>query len=546
MIMSRSSNGMARNLIDLPSSVHDQIARELAPSCALSLALTHASLGPAAQSAIWSELNISLQRSFLPRQLPYEWTRPLGGNKLYKIRQHQTWNHPSKYIDALESYFVHLAAHLREDPRRAKAVRSISIDSDRLLHVRFADVLKLVAPTLKRLEFICVDVPHLTAVSPQSAFPTVRQLFESNLQIHLDRLTHLSLPLAPCWDTTIQTVLRRTPNLESLVLTPENPYSGGWGESTIFEDSNLNEPWTTLPCLRRLEITEFALPLLPLLEALIRAAPDLEWLSLQDACRRMTDVVAGIVLDYIATSLKLKYLAIPRRGLTDEQCKKLPRSVVEISTMESTRPWGIPQLEATTIPPIPSMQLFHSHARVSDQDQCLVWTWHEGTCALPAPLRPISPELLQAIGNASDLLMIELSGTSDDEWAFPTSETEWEDSLPTSKAHPLQRAVFIRTYTRNSDQTAEAEMNAEQPEEVFTHCRSYYAEHCLIENDQLLRAQCMWEEHLDYCGSAVPGDILARVYDLLGENAGWTRPGRGLELPEEAWDLLKDWKRSVD
>ena len=83
-------------------------------------------------------------------------------------------------------------------------------------------------------------------------------------------------------------------------------------------------------------------------------------------------------------------------------------------------------------------------------------------------------------------------------------------------------------------------------EEVFTHCRSFYAQHCQIENTELFRSTSVWEEHVDYCGMAVPGNILGEVYALSGESAAWRVPGRGLVLPEEAWELLRAWRGKVE
>ena len=334
-------------LTDLPESILQQIAFCLPPPDTVDLARTHSALTAASESSIWSELNISLQRSFLPRPQPDGWTRPLGGNMLYQIRQLQTWEHPLKYTHALEAYFISLEAHLRADDRRRKAVRKIYIDIDRLLHLRFADILKLVAPTVRRLEFIALDFPRGAPMSPHPSFPTIRQLFESSLQIRLDRLTHLVLPLDTAWDETIPAVLKRTPHLTSLVLTMEQPWSGGWGERVVYRTADILQTWPVLPYLRHLRVDEFQQAFYPMLEWLVASAPDLERVSLEDPCRVMKDSQAVSLFHALSTRSKLRYLACPSAALTLLVSCKWPKSLDEISMRENLRRWDVPFLEVS-------------------------------------------------------------------------------------------------------------------------------------------------------------------------------------------------------
>ncbi|WWD21285.1 hypothetical protein CI109_105769 [Kwoniella shandongensis] len=52
-----------------------------------------------------------------------------------------------------------------------------------------------------------------------------------------------------------------------------------------------------------------------------------------------------------------------------------------------------------------------------------------------------------------------------------------------------------------------------------------------------------WIDHTSYKGYPIPDDILRKVYKLRGDrNAEWKTPGRGMELPEEAWEVLRKWR----
>ncbi|WVF65417.1 hypothetical protein IAT40_000144 [Kwoniella sp. CBS 6097] len=55
-----------------------------------------------------------------------------------------------------------------------------------------------------------------------------------------------------------------------------------------------------------------------------------------------------------------------------------------------------------------------------------------------------------------------------------------------------------------------------------------------------------WVDHTSFKGVAVPLPILKKIYRLKGEkNAEWKIPGRGLELPNEAWEVVHKWRRSL-
>ena len=142
--------------------------------------------------------------------------------------------------------------------------------------------------------------------------------------------------------------------------------------------------------------------------------------------------------------------------------------------------------------------------------------------------------------------MIQSSGSSGGEVPLPQSVDEWE-AHEKHYGIATTRAVLIRTYTP-SDRTAATSTPSSGVEgdlEVFTHCRSFCAEQCQIDDGYLQRSQAVWTEHVDYCGLQLPGNILAEVYAILGETAGWKVPGRNKKLPEAAWGVLRGFKQGV-
>ncbi|OCF42997.1 hypothetical protein I317_03218 [Kwoniella heveanensis CBS 569] len=60
------------------------------------------------------------------------------------------------------------------------------------------------------------------------------------------------------------------------------------------------------------------------------------------------------------------------------------------------------------------------------------------------------------------------------------------------------------------------------------------------------RGKYRWVDHTSFKGAAVSPPVLARIYKLKGEKPDWkTCPGRGLELPEQAWEVLYKWRKKL-
>ena len=341
--LSTTDNPSRTTLIDLPDHVLFQIAALLPPVSALALATTHSKLQSAGEASAWSEINISMQRSHL-LHAPLS-VQPIGLRRLYEIIKLRSWESPEEYTQALERYFAGLARQLLSHSNRGKAVRSMIIDIDTFLHFKFADILRLVCPTLQSLEFITLATSRLvTALTRPPFYPSIQQLFKSTLHLHLPRLRRLALPLDEQWDETIVTVLRCAPNLEKLELCSQRPFTGGWAEYTIFRAAQIDGPWPELLHLQELEVREFSDVLTPMLAALISSAPRLHRMVLQDVSRAANFNSAAELFDALANCKNLKYFAGPKQCVPLLAREDLP-AVEEVSLNDFVRPWGHVQLE---------------------------------------------------------------------------------------------------------------------------------------------------------------------------------------------------------
>lgn len=191
------------------------------------------------------------------------------------------------------------------------------------------------------------------------------------------------------------------------------------------------------------------------------------------------------------------------------------------------------------------MVFLYSYAQMNES-RSITWAWDGESRGLPPPIRPISSATLINLLAAPKLLLIQMPGSPDKERGLPCSPEDWNywGSRPCFASH--DRAVLIRTYEYKPSATDRVDQDGyDCRRQVFTHCRSYSAHHSHIDEGIIHRSDDVWEEHVDYQGFCPPGNVLAEVYSMLGEHAGWKVPGRGLTLPEEAWNVLRRWEANL-
>jgi hypothetical protein len=363
-------------LADLHPDVLGLVVDHLDRTSAVSLAQTCSSIRPVAEQAVWKELNISVHRTFMPGATAWNHHRPLGGKRLFAIREEHTWGttktvdpsypgrteaevevplpsvsairHATNKPSSLERYYFALVAHLQADPRRLKSVRTIFIDLDHLLHPLFADLLRLVAPTLQQLHFN----PPGISYEPNATFPsmTIRGIFEVLGDVGFVKLRTLYLPLANDWKETISTTLRSTSRLRSLTIAVEQPYSGSWGATTEFSPASPPScGWPILLDLEELCVEEMSPAFEGLVMAMVKGSRSIRRVTIREPAQTWNPGRHNEVIDTLAFTCGLRYLACPHAALATDVIGKY-REVEELSATEERQPWGQPALEVGSPP----------------------------------------------------------------------------------------------------------------------------------------------------------------------------------------------------
>jgi hypothetical protein len=125
-------------------------------------------------------------------------------------------------------------------------------------------------------------------------------------------------------------------------------------------------------------------------------------------------------------------------------------------------------------------------------------------------LLPIPSKVLAQLKCAPELVSVRYSTTSSGHDNYAQKSSVWD-------THDLQ-GYLVRTYTSESS--------------TLTLVRLRLA------NEG--RWESKWQEYGDLDGAGVHWVKIERALGLAGEAVQWDAAGRGLELPEPAWLLLKD------
>ena len=241
-------------------------------------------------------------------------------------------------------YYLDLIAHLQADPVRLTSVRSIFVDLDRLLHPLFADLLRLVAPTVRHLHFHPPGFPY----EPNAAFPSVslRGIFDLiDPSVTFDNLRTLYLPLADDWGETVFTTLRATPRLRTLTMAVEQPHSGSWGATIDFAlASTPPDGWPVLEELETLCVEEMATAFEDFVVALMMGSRGVRRVTIRDPAQTWRLGAGNELIDVLASAPCLRYIACPRSALL-KNVKGKYQEMEELAVAEERQPWGLPALE---------------------------------------------------------------------------------------------------------------------------------------------------------------------------------------------------------
>ena len=116
---------------------------------------------------------------------------------------------------------------------------------------------------------------------------------------------------------------------------------------------------------------------------------------------------------------------------------------------------------------------------------------------------------------------------------------DFENLSPSSWCSSDIQSALIRTYTNGKYWLIHFRANKTSPSVYHGEGHEQADGKCLAHNDWLDLA-------IFNPGHRITDEVLSRVYSILGETKEWENPGRDLELPEEAWAVLRASRASVE
>ncbi|WWD02191.1 hypothetical protein V865_000229 [Kwoniella europaea PYCC6329] len=482
---------MSTHFTDLPTQVLLAIASHLDRLSLVNLAITCSSLQPIAEEVVWSQLDLSIHPS----------TRhSIVKNRILRIQDAHAWQSDSHQYMSPASYgtiMQDLTNHLQAHPSWIRSVRRISVDIDKLLCEPFRYLLQLISPTLKSLELF----PPAFAFGPSrsQSFLTIAQVFLS-LNTQLTSLRHLEI-------------------------TPASAHAGGWGRKPLFEQPD-GRIWPAMRCLISIEVDEMYAQMEDIITSLLQDSDEITHIALRDpgGCWRPSpnDPLIGL----LASQKKLEYLSMNIDPFTAlNQVDSLPPLKV-LSITDKNVKYNLPLLQPYTIPECDTMTTLYLYGYPTLAQGTTSFAWDEEYQGLPPLIRPIPSSILARIRQSKNLRLILFATDHVDELNYVGRE--YRSDQETFKT--IGRGVLIRTYT-TTDRYGKVN--------TFTHCRSYSAHHTHVSNAQVYHAENVWEEYTDLNGEHVSASVLGEVYRVSGEEEMWIEGGRDLQLPEQAWDVLR-------
>ncbi|WWC93391.1 hypothetical protein V866_000225 [Kwoniella sp. B9012] len=507
---------MSTHVTDLPTHVLLAIASHLDRLSLVNLATTCSSLHPIAEEVVWSHLDLSIHPSA---------SRSIVKNRILRIRDAHAWQSDYHQYMARASYgtiMQDLTNHLQAHPSWIKSVRRISVDIDKLLCEPFRYLLRLVSPILKSLELF----PPEFAFGPSrsQSLLTIEQVFLS-LTTQLTSLRHLQITLEGDWQDTLESALRSVPYLRSLRISPASAHAGGWGRKTLFEQPD-GRIWPAMMYLRRIEVDEMYTQMEDMITSLLQGSDEITHIALRDpgGCWRPSpnDPLIGL----LASQKKLEYLSMNIDAFTAlNQVDSLPPLKV-LSITDKNVKYTLPLLQPDTIPGSDTMTTLYLYGYSTLAQGTTSFAWDEEYQGLPAPIRPIPLSILARIRLSKSLRLILFPTDHVDELNHVGGEYRSDQEI----LKTIGRGVLIRTYT-TTDPYGKVD--------TFTHCNSYSAHHTHVSNAQVYHAENVWEEYTDFNGKNINASVLGEVHRVSGEVEMWKEGGRDLQLPEQAWNVLR-------
>ncbi|RXK42340.1 hypothetical protein M231_00330 [Tremella mesenterica] len=586
-----NTTGNLTGLLRSPPHVLRSIGSHLAPSTALSLALTHSRCIEAGESRTFRTINLCLAKSAIdyvlaPNLRHYFWPPASLHHHAFDnaalSSNEDRWVREDLLLGALRWY----TSILSENGRKCY-VKEVVVDcTDRLCKVE--------RPTNFSYDAM-MEFALLYPEPPATLSSDLRQALEG-FPI-LPAATILTAVLHSNWAQYLSAILYKVPNVQEVTLIPEpNRY-------LPVEDQE--RQWPILR-LKKLTIDHAGKWCEPLIISWIQAsAGELEHLALRDTGGHWTP--SEDIFDVIGKCRGLKTLLVPASVYHELQLEDMPwLEEVGITGLECEKR-SVRDLQLPSHPNIKRLWHFRPliHPRVSAPVD-------------PIPVLPIPTHLLNQIKSAPNLVEIRFAhthstwlaeSTTGDERAvirsyiprrspstsstpsvnytisslkhhIATTTNTTEEGMGgnvvsrDSKSHDEGEEVFwhISHYTPGMEKNVadvDNGMNGEEGEEVFWHIRHHTSSFLTEEGTSRSLASFgwaawgmgtdqplpVWQDYTEYRGRTVPSHILEKVYEAEAkgrdgletqEKSGkskvdWKEGGRQMELSEEGWNVLRSW-----
>jgi hypothetical protein len=211
----------------------------------------------ASERRLWKHLNLVDGESDLPAQWWRMGPRP-------------------KYYEGLnQRCYRELIDHLEDRPDLATSVDKVTIPAHRFYSKRVANLINLLGPTLKELDFRCCFESRMYRGSGP-CWVNLDQLFE---QIHpLPRVTKMNIGMSFQWAEGLNGSLTATPNLQELHLAVIEGYPCGLDYDMdaevepIYAAYEHTPPTPSLPCLTVLSIEQMSIELESVIIQLLKSS----------------------------------------------------------------------------------------------------------------------------------------------------------------------------------------------------------------------------------------------------------------------------------
>ncbi|WWD06890.1 hypothetical protein V865_004987 [Kwoniella europaea PYCC6329] len=559
----------------LPLELKLRVVSYLSTSDAHTLASVSKSLQDAAESVIWSKVDMSLPENWDKQVLLWEDTMPdwwgqhsltpeiedivvgfkstmdMEGGSIGWSRGDDSdicWNVRNlKFMTRIKQVSTALTSH----PSRGNWVTELRLElpqirQDRLNDKKMKiDALKEIVKVIRgNLRMVRLGSPEINLRDEYYKTRYLDSAFFLNYigltGLNLGKLRTLELVLEG--SISFQAQMKKivnvigTSTITKLVLNPS------WSMSTWVPDPNDN-PIPKIPSLKSLHLNHLHPRSLETACGLIRSADNLEELkvSFTDDGESAWDVFpladANRAIKTFREHETLRriewYGGLQARWWFEKLVQSGFDNVEVLVQNQAIECESETFIENILIPPFPSLRSILIPCRSPK------WYRHLSPpdwAKAPPPRNSISPHVISHLQEAPNLLAVQFSCLSSLSIDEVLDSSQWCDKRV--------NGVLIRSYLNET--TGEQFYHLRRLELLVVQPKLYDSTY---EDRYDGMKECKgeevdhrWVDHTSFKNATVPPPILKKVYKTLGEKLDWTTPGRGMLLPESAWEVLRSWR----